>query len=63
MAKQALDTFVTTLPDGSERAVMKGQVLVDGHEIVKHVPGLFIDFETGEEAPAKRGPGRPKKDS
>lgn len=49
MAKQAIDTFVTTLPDGSERAVTKGQVFVDGHEIVKHAPSLFIDFDSGED--------------
>ena len=49
MAKQATDTFVTTLPDGTERAVTKGQVLVDNHEIVKHVPSLFIDFDTPQE--------------
>jgi hypothetical protein len=48
MAKQAVDAFVTTMPDGSERAVAKGQVLVDNHEIVKHAPSLFVDFDVQE---------------
>lgn len=54
MAKQATDTFVATLKDGTERRVTKGEVFVDGHDIVKHAPGLFADFDTGEETkPAK----------
>jgi len=69
MAKQATDTFVTVMPDGSERTIVKGQVFQDGHEVVRHVPTLFAAFDTGkdeeqeEEAPVKRGPGRPRKDS
>jgi len=56
MAKQATDTFVTTLQDGTEHKVTKGQVFVDGHPIVKHAPGLFVDFDTGEEVkPAAKG--------
>lgn len=55
MAKQATDTFVATLKDGTERRVSKGEVFADGHTIVKHAPGLFSEFETGEpvKAPAK----------
>jgi hypothetical protein len=55
MAKQAMDTFVTVMPDGSERRVVNGEVLPDSHPVVKHAPGLFRDFETGtEEKPAAR---------
>lgn len=66
MAKQATDTFVTVMPDGSERMVTRGQVLQDNHELVKQAPGLFIQFDTGEEEapePVRRGPGRPRKDA
>jgi len=69
MAKQATDTFVAVLADGTERIVAKGQVLQNNHEVVRHAPSLFMDFDLGdeesdkEEAPAKRGPGRPRKDS
>ena len=67
MAKQATDTFVTVMPDGSERVITKGQVLQNNHEVVRHAPGLFMEFDLGdedkEEAPVKRGPGRPRKDS
>lgn len=49
MAKQATDTFVTVLPDGTERRVTKGEVFTDGHPVVKHAPGLFGEFETGVE--------------
>lgn len=56
MVKQATDTFVATLGDGTERRVTKGEVFPDGHAIVKHAPGLFGEFENGteEKAPAKR---------
>lgn len=67
MAKQATDTFVTVMPDGTERMIVRGQVLQDSHEIVRHVPALFIPFDAGQveepEAPVKRGPGRPRKDA
>jgi len=61
-----MDTFVVVMPDGTERMVTKGQVLQDNHEVVRHAPTLFTQFDAGEEeapeAPAKRGPGRPRKD-
>jgi len=57
MAKQATDTFVAVLRDGTEQTVTKGQVFVDGHAIVKHAPSLFVDFDSGEDKPAPR-PGR-----
>lgn len=65
MAKQATDTFVIVLPDGSERTVVKGAVLQDTHEVVKQAPNLFMEFDTGEPevTPVKRGPGRPRKDA
>lgn len=56
MAKQATDTFVATLTDGTERRVLRGEVFPDAHAIVRHAPGLFTDFDTrGEESkPAPR---------
>lgn len=50
MAKQATDTFVATLKDGTEHTVTKGQVFADGHAVVRHAPALFGEFDTGEEA-------------
>lgn len=35
MAMQAQDTFIAVLDDGTEQLVAKGQVLPDGHELVK----------------------------
>jgi hypothetical protein len=56
MAKQATDTFVAVLKDGTEATVAKGQVFADNHVIVKHAPGLFADFDLGEESkPARVG--------
>lgn len=54
MAKQATDTFVATLPDGTEQFVKKGQVLPDAHVAVKHAPKLFVDFDTQETKPSRR---------
>jgi len=55
MAKQAMDTFVATLADGTEHKVVKGQVLHDGHVLVRHAPSLFVEFDTGEEVKPARG--------
>ena len=52
MAKQATDTFVAVLPDGTERRVRVGDVLPDGHQVVRHAPGLFMEFDAGDEKPA-----------
>ena len=55
MAKQATDTFVATLTDGTEHLVTRGAVFPDGHAIVRHAPALFNEFDTGpEEKPASR---------
>jgi hypothetical protein len=66
MAYQAQDTFVITLPDGRIRRVMKGEVLADRDELVKHDLAndslLFKPLDLGDgDAQAKRGPGRPRK--
>ncbi|HEY2060038.1 MAG TPA: hypothetical protein VGH57_16840 [Amycolatopsis sp.] len=58
MAQQAQDTFVTTLADGTERLVAKGDVLPDSHELVKRdAKGSGLLFRPlnvdGDEAPAK----------
>lgn len=61
MAQQAQDTFVVTMPDGSDHFVAKGQVLPDGHVVVKHAPGLFARLDMGEadeKPPAKSGPAK-----
>jgi hypothetical protein len=55
VAKQATDTFVADMKDGTQHFVTKGQVFTDGHPIVKHAPNLFVDFDTGEEAKPARG--------
>lgn len=57
MAKQAMDTFTADLADGTQQLVVKGQVLPDGHVAVRHAPGLFVEFDMGEE-PAKPARGR-----
>lgn len=54
MAKQATDTFVAVLSDGTERRVVAGEVFADGHAVVKHAPGLFREFDTGEETKQTR---------
>jgi hypothetical protein len=59
VAQQAQDTFVITLPDGADHFVAKGQVLPDGHAVVKAAPGLFAKFDadgSGDSAPAKSEP-------
>ena len=55
MAKQATDTFVADMTDGTQRRVTRGEVFPDGHAIVRHAPGLFTDFDTrGDEKPAPK---------
>jgi len=65
MAYQAQDTFVITFPDGRIRRVTKGEVLADRDEVVKHDlanDGLnFKPLDLGDNEPAKRGRGRPRK--
>lgn len=62
MAKQAQDTFVAELKDGTIRRVTKGEVLPDRHELVKRdMEGsgtLFRDLDLGEDEkpPAKSEP-------
>lgn len=68
---QALHNFVAQLADGSSIAVTKGDYLPDGHELVKRDQHpdqgsgtLFKKADFGEdEPPAKRGPGRPRKNA
>lgn len=69
MAMQAQDTFVAVLGDGTERLVTKGEVLSDGHELVRRDRDgsglLFRALDLGEEdkpAPAaKAASGRAAK--
>jgi len=51
MAKQATDTFVASMADGTERRVIRGEVFPDAHAIVRHAPGLFTDFDTRGDEP------------
>lgn len=66
MAKQAQDTFVAELKDGTIRRVTKGEVLPDRHELVKRdMEGsgtLFRDLDLGEDEkpPAKSEPDPPQ---
>ena len=53
MAKQATDTFVAELSDGIWQRVVRGEVFPDGHAIVRHAPGLFMDFDTRSEEEKK----------
>lgn len=57
---QAMDTFVATLKDGTERLVTKGEVLPFGHELCKRdregSGTLFRPLDLGDEAPAKSAP-------
>lgn len=52
MAKQATDTFVAVLADGSDRLVTKGEVFPNDHELVKRdakgTGGLFRDLDLGD---------------
>lgn len=64
MARQAQDTFVAVLDDGTERLVTKGEVLPDNHELVrrdaKGTGGLFkpLDLDDDQQKPAtSRGRG------
>jgi hypothetical protein len=56
MVMQAQDTFVATLEDGTEMRVTRGQVLPDGHELVKRDASgtLFKPLDLGEETPAAK---------
>jgi hypothetical protein len=65
VAQQAQDTFVAVLKDGTERFVAKGDVLPDGHELVKRDQAgagvLFKKLDLGEdEAPPKSEPAKPE---
>jgi len=58
---RAQDTFVADLEDGTAVRVVKGEVLPEGHELVKRdmagTGQLFKPLDTGEEeAPAKAAP-------
>jgi hypothetical protein len=69
MAKQAQDTFVAELKDGTIRRVTKGEVLPDRHELVKRdLEGsgtLFRDLDLGEDEkpPAKSDPDPDEKEA
>ena len=56
--KQAQDTFVAVLGDGTERFVTRGEVFPDSHELVKRDAAgagmLFRDLDLGEDEPAVR---------
>lgn len=59
MAMQAQDTFVAELKDGTARRIVKGEVLPDGHELVKRDQAgsatLFKPLDLGEDvAPAPK---------
>ena len=61
MARQATDTFVAVLKDGSERLVTKGEVFPDGHELVKRDTAgtgtLFRVLDLGDDdAPKSTAP-------
>jgi hypothetical protein len=59
VAQQAQDTFVITMPDGADHFITKGQVLPDGHAVVRQAPGLFARLDMGEAdaaPPAKSAP-------
>lgn len=61
MAQQATDTFVTEI-DGAPIYVNKGDVLPEGHPVLKNLPSdthLFRKLQ--EEEPAKPRRGRPPK--
>jgi hypothetical protein len=61
---QAMDTFVATMADGSDRMVTKGEILPSGHELVKRDRDgsgtLFRRLDLGEDepAPAKSEPAK-----
>ena len=63
MVMLAQDTFVAVLGDGTERFVAKGEVLPDGHELVKRDQAgsgtLFRRLDLGEEEAAAAAP-RPR---
>ena len=64
MAKQAQDTFVAQMDDGSDQLITKGQVVSDSHELVKRdrkgAGILFRDLDLGDadESPAKSEPAK-----
>lgn len=69
MAMQAQDTFIAVMDDGTEQLVTKGQVLPDGHELVKRdVKGsglLFraLDLGDDDKAAPKGAAKAPAKES
>lgn len=56
MAQQAQDTFVATLPDGTMRRVVKGEVLSDKDPLVKLDEGgvLFRALDLGDDVPVAK---------
>lgn len=61
MAQQATDTFVMEV-DGAPVFVTKGEVLPEGHPVLKKLAADTHLFRTlQEDEPAKRGRGRPRK--
>lgn len=63
MAMQAQDTFIAVLADGTERLIAKGQVLPDGHELVKRdakgAGVLFRPLDLGEDDAGAKPPAKP----
>lgn len=55
---RAQDTFVADLKDGTSVRVVKGDVLPEGHELVKRDQAgaghLFRPLDSGEEEPAPK---------
>ena len=55
MARQAMDTFIAILDDGSDRVVHRGEVFPDGHELVKRDAAgsgmLFRPLDLGDDDP------------
>jgi hypothetical protein len=62
MVMQAQDTFVATLDDGTEMRVTRGEVLPDGHELVKRdlTGTLFKALDLGEPEPAAAAAPKPR---
>ena len=58
---QATDTFVATMPDGSDHLITKGQVLPSGHPLVKRDRDgsgtLFRPMDLGGEDDEEPGSG------
>lgn len=64
MARQSTDSFVIEV-DGAPQFVAKGEILPEGHPVLKALgkdTHLFRSLiEDQPAAPVKRGPGRPPK--